>query len=242
MDEEVTPKSSQTDRRPLRVWLGLSVAIIVIAAAAIILSVVGVSPFSVEPYAYHGLQFDAPEPAPDFTLIDQNRQPFRLSDHQGQVVMLYFGFTHCPDECPITLGTWKQVSNLLEDEADQVRFVMVTVDPERDTPERMAEYLAVFNPDFVGLSGSVAEIEDVALPYSVFFKKLPVEEEEVRSAHLTEGEHGHADAEDAQGEEHYLVAHTTLTYVIDPDGQLVLAYPLGAGAQEIAADLRHLVE
>ncbi len=83
----------------------------------------------------------------------------------------------------------------------------------------------------------------MAIPYNVFFKKLDLKEEEVRSAHVTGGEHDHADGEGhGHEDEHYLVNHTTLTFVIDPAGQLVMVYPLGTGAQEIAADVRYLLQ
>lgn len=230
-------------RRIARVGLWLSVVVAAVAAATAALAAVGVDLLPRQPYAFNGLPFEPPEPAPNFALIDQAGRPVRLSDYRGQAVMLYFGFTHCPDECPITLGTWKQVSSLLGADATDVRFVMVTVDPERDTPERMGEYLAVFNPDFVGLSGSLEEIEDAALPYNVYFKRLRLAEEDVKSAHLAEAEDGHPGGEGhADAAEDYLVAHTTLTFVIDRAGQLVLAYPLGTEARAIAADLRHLLK
>lgn len=193
-----------------------------------------------EAVPFNGLAFDPPEPAPDFTLTDQHGGTFHLSDQAGNVVLLYFGFTHCPDECPATLGKWKSVREELGAGAAQVRFVMVTVDPERDTPLVLDSYLANFGADFVGLSGSLEELEDVAQDYSVFFQKIGLTEEEVQSAHLAEDPipaHEHDDEEEV-----YLVNHTTLTYLIDRSGQLRLGYPIETPAAAILADLERLLE
>lgn len=228
--------NDRSESKPRKVWGGLLVTIIVILIGVSISNWLR----SDEAHTFNGLPFDPVEPAPDFTLIDQHRQPVRLSDYRGNVVLLYFGFLNCPDECPLTMGVWKQVANLLGKDADRVRFVMITVDPERDSPEDMGEYLSIFNPDFIGLSGTLEEIEDVARPYAVSFRKLEVTEEEVRSAHLPGGEDDHEHGHDSE-EEVYLVNHTTLAFVIDPQGQLVMAYPLGTGAEEIVADVRQLL-
>ncbi len=209
--------------------------LVAVGAASVTLLALGRSATGTPPAAFHGLPFNPPEPAPDFTLLDQNRHPLRLSDLQGSVVVLYFGFTYCPDECPATLGKWKSVYEKLGAEAGHVRFVMITVDPERDTPERMGEYLSAFSPAFVGLSGPLADIEDTAQAYNVFFKKVGLTEEQVESLHLGDDEHTHE-------EEVYLVNHTTLTYVIDPTGQLVLAHTIDMPVAELLADLAKLLQ
>jgi len=239
MDGEIT-SHVQSERKPRKVRPRLLVA----GIAILILVSISLISCSDDKSVFHGLPFNPVEPAPDFTLIDQHRQPVRLSDYRGNVVLLYFGFLNCPDECPMTMGIWKQVANLLGKDAERVRFVMITVDPERDSPEDMGEFLSIFNPDFIGLSGTLEEIEDVARPYAVSFRKLEVTEEEVKSGHVTgsdaDHEDGHEHSHDAE-EEVYLVNHTTLAFVIDPQGQLVMAYPLGTGAEEIVADVRQLL-
>lgn len=219
MSEKIALTDLQSGRRPVRVRLWLSLALVVIVVGLAALAAAGAGLFRTQPYAFNGLPYEPPIPAPDFTLIDQYRQPVRLSDYRGKIVLLFFGFTHCPDACPTTLGTWLAVHRKLEAEAEQVRFVFITVDPERDTPERIKEHLDLFNPEFIGLRGSLAETEEVARAYNAFFEKVEVDS-----------------ALD------YLVNHTALTYVIDQDGQLVLAYPYNTGSQKITADLRYMLK
>jgi protein SCO1/2 len=167
---------------------------------------------------FHGLLYDPIEPAPGFELVDQNEQPISLSDLRGKLVLLYFGFTNCPDACPLTLSTWNQVHKALGTDAEKVRFVFVTVDPERDTPEVIGKHLALFNEEFVGLWGPLDEIEDIARSYNVFLQKVEIES--------------------AMG---YLVNHATLTFVIDPQGRLVLAHTLDTPSEEIVADIQTLL-
>ena len=98
--------------------------------------------------SFRGTELGDSIPTTDFTLTDQYKQPFTLGDHKGKVVLLFFGFTYCPDVCPLTLSTWKKVQDALKDDVAQVEFVYITVDPERDTSEKIASHLAVFSPDF----------------------------------------------------------------------------------------------
>jgi len=168
---------------------------------------------------FTGLPYEPPIPGYDFALTDHHHRPVRLSDYRGKVVLLFFGFTHCPDACPTTLAHWMLVQRKLEAEAEQVRFVFITVDPERDTAEMIKTHLELFSPDFVGLRGSVDEIEAVAREYNAYIEKVEVDS--------------------ALG---YLVNHTALTYVIDQEGNLVLAFPYNTGSDLIVADLRYLLE
>lgn len=224
--------------RPTMVrWL--FAGIVIVAGLALIATYTLTNPVSSEDYAYNGLPFPVRESAPDFALTDQHGRPFHLSDQQGKITLLYFGFTHCPDECPATMSIWKQVAKRLDMDAEQVTFAMISVDPERDTPEVLKQYLANFNPNFLGLSGSLEAIEDIALDYTAYFKRLRLSEEEAMSAH-TLGD-SHDDGHDHEHEEAYLVAHTTLTYVIDESGQLILAFPLETPPQQIVSDLEHLL-
>ncbi len=195
----------------------------------------GISLALVRPPAFHGLPFEKPIPAPEFALTDQHGQTVRLSDYRGKVVVLFFGFTHCTVECPITLATFKRVAARLGDDVARVRFVFITVDPQRDTPARLGEFLAQFDPTFVGLTGSLEEIEDVARAYTVFFNEIPVTPSPGAHIHADGTTHLH-DAEDA-----YLVNHTTLVQVIDQTGMMRLVFPYEARADAIAADLERLL-
>jgi len=170
-------------------------------------------------YRYHGAVIEPPAQAADFTLTDQDGNPFRLSDQKGKIVLIFFGYTHCPDVCPITLAEFKQIKAMLGDKADQVRFVFVTVDPERDTPETINTFLQNFDPTFIGLTSDRATLEPVWKAYGVYQEQQ--------------------DAGSAAG---YLVDHSTPTYLIDPQGLWHINYPYGMEAEKIAQDLQHMMK
>jgi protein SCO1/2 len=170
--------------------------------------------------AFRGTLLDPPPPVQDFTLTDQHGQPFRLSDHQGQVVLLFFGYTFCPDVCPVTLGIWKRVHEALGEDARQVRFVFITVDPERDTPERLRQYLAILNEDFIGLTGMPEVLQPVYQTFGVYFEKDSA-------------------TESAAG---YLVNHTASAFVVDRAGQWRLRHAYGTAAEDILHDIVQLLK
>lgn len=172
------------------------------------------------PPAFKGTVLNPPKTATDFTLTDQTGQPFTLNAQQGSVVLLYFGYTACPDVCPTTLGTWKQVAEQLGADAARVRFVFVTVDPERDTVEQLGRYLPLFSPDFVGLTGTPEALEPVYQAYAVYHQKV-------------------LRADSALG---YLVDHTATTYVIDPTGTWRLLESYGTPAEDIVHDVQLLLK
>ncbi|HSR30941.1 MAG TPA: SCO family protein, partial [Anaerolineae bacterium] len=109
--------------------------------------------------SFRGTVLDEPVDVADFALTDENGGVFRLSDQQGNVVLLFFGYTSCPDVCPTTLATWRKIHEALGEDAERVRFVFVTVDPERDTAERLGMHVNAFNPDFIGLTGTPEELD-----------------------------------------------------------------------------------
>jgi protein SCO1/2 len=160
------------------------------------------------------------EAAPDFTLTDQHGQPFHLSDQKGKVVLLYFGYTYCPDVCPTTMGDFKRIHQKLEEKADQVEFVFVTADPDRDKPERLKKYLEIFNPDFIGLVGTQEELDVVYEGFDVYVEKVEVE--------------------DSAAE--YLVSHTATVFLIDPEGRWRLLYDYGTPPDDIVGDIEKLLE
>jgi protein SCO1/2 len=170
------------------------------------------------PHTFHGQVIQSPDVAPDFTLTSTNGQPVSLSDFRGRLVVLYFGYTFCPDVCPATLSEIKQALEILGSQADQVQVIMITVDPERDTPEKLGQYLAHFSPSFLGLTGTPEEISTVATLYGIYYAK----------------EAG-SEATD------YLVNHTASQMVIDTSGHLKLIFAYGTPAEDIADDLRFLL-
>ena len=172
-----------------------------------------------QPYTYQGSLIDPPVPAADFQLNNQHGDTFHLSEQRGKVVLIFFGYTHCPDVCPVALSEFKQVKKQLGDLADQVEFVFITVDPERDTAEVLGQYLANFDPTFIGLSGTPDELEPVYKSYGVYHEKT--------------------DTGSAAG---YLVDHTARMYVIDAQGNWRLTYPFGMEVEKQVEDLVHLLQ
>ncbi len=167
---------------------------------------------------YHGAVIEPPAPAADFTLIDQNGNPFRLSDQKGKIKLIFFGYTHCPDVCPITLSEFKKIKALLGNKADQVQFIYITVDPERDTAERIRAFLSNFDPAFIGLTSDRSTLEAVWKAYGVYQQKQ--------------------ETSSAIG---YLVDHSTRTYLIDSQNYWRINYPYGMEPQKIAQDLQKML-
>lgn len=149
-------------------------------------------------------------PRPDFQLVDDNDQRRSLSDYRGRVAIVFFGFTHCPDVCPAELFKLSQVMRGLGPLASKVQVLFISLDPERDTPKLLKAYVAAFNPRFVGLTGSTAQINAAASSFSIQFAKV------------------------AQGKD-YTIEHSTGTYVLDQSGRLRLV----ATAQDSSDDLIH---
>lgn len=169
-------------------------------------------------YTFKGSIIEPPLPAEDFTLYDQQNEPFRLIDQRGEVVLIFFGYTHCPDVCPLTLADFKQIKAELGAEAGRVNFVFITVDPERDTPDRLAEHMANFDPAIIALTGDRVDLETVWKAYGVYAAK--------------------AEAASASG---YLVDHTARVYAIDANGDLRMTYAFGTESEAIAQDVAHLL-
>jgi protein SCO1 len=165
------------------------------------------------PYTYQGSYIDPPVQSSDFQLTDQNGQPYRLSSQRGKAVVMFFGYTNCPDICPVTLAELKQVKDKLGDQASQVAFVFVTVDPARDNVDRLRTYLANFDSGFTGLTGSQADLEAVWKAYGVYVAQ--------------------GDAETME--------HNARIYAIDRQGNLRLTYTYDTGAGPITSDLTHLL-
>ena len=199
------------DRKTLLVGLGAFLLIAIVAAGVLLLS---------GPAEFRGTTYAEPYPvAAEIELQHVDGSTFRLSDLRGKVVALFFGYASCPDVCPTTMAELDQALEKMGDQADQVQVLYVTVDPERDSPERVQQYVSQFNPTFIGLSGSEAELAKVWNDYGVFRE-------------IVEGS-------SAAG---YLVDHTARVTVIDQDGNLRLSFPFDTPVEDVVHDLKLLLK
>jgi len=207
------PLVSRVQAWPARTWLlGLAA---VIAGLALVLA----GRFA-RPYTFHGSLIESPAPAPDFTLNAQHGQPFRLSDQAGKVVLLYFGYTFCPDVCPTSLSTIAQaLSMLTPTELKRVASFMISVDPERDTPARLAKYMAAFNPRFLGLHGTQAEIAPIIKAYGVTMARRELPNSALK----------------------YTIDHSPFIYVIDKAGSWRELLQDGVPIADMANDIRYFI-
>lgn len=157
-----------------------------------------------------------------YSLPDLSGKVVTTESFRGKVTAVFFGFMFCPDACPTHLTRMQEVRRLLGKDAEKLQLVFITVDPERDTPEKLSKYLQSFDPNIVGLRGSVQETEAIAKDFRVFYKKVPTKES----------------AKDPMA---YTIDHTTFTYIYDTQGKLRLVAPHDLTAAQIATDLRHLI-
>ncbi|MBV8665845.1 MAG: SCO family protein [Burkholderiaceae bacterium] len=187
-----------------------------LAAACLMLAACGEK--SAPPPAFTNTDVTGLDYAKDFALKDFNGKQRTLSDFKGKAVVVFFGYTHCPDVCPTTMadlaGAMKQLGPL----ADKVQVLFITVDPERDTPQLMAQYVPAFDPHFLGLIGTLAETEKVTKDFRVFYQKVP-------------------------GKElgNYTIDHTAGIYVYDTQGRIRLFARSGQGTDALVHDLKILL-
>ncbi|MGQ9849318.1 MAG: SCO family protein [Aggregatilineaceae bacterium] len=199
----------------MRRWLGLLMAGALLSAALVACGGGGDGRPTATPLP--GTLLDPPKEVGDFTLTDQDGQPFRLSDLRGKVALLFFGYTNCPDVCPTTLAEFKRIKVLLGEDVERVAFVFVSVDGARDTPERLAAYVRAFDPQFIGLTGDDATLRPIARDFGVFYQRVNYE-----------------------SDVNYLVDHTASTFVVDQQGRLRLVFPYGTDPAAIVTRLRAL--
>ncbi|CAG4891157.1 SCO family protein [Paraburkholderia saeva] len=157
----------------------------------------------------------------DFSLPDTSGKTRTLADFKGKVVVLFFGYTHCPDVCPLTMAELSQaLQQLGPKDAQRVQVLFVTVDPERDTPELLAQYVPAFNPTFIGLRpASDAQLVKVTKDFRVYYAKVP-----------------------GKTPDSYTMDHTAASYVFDPDGKLRLFARDGQGAAPWVHDIKLLLD
>ncbi len=188
-------------------------------------------------YTFQGGVLTPAKHAPDVSLPDQHGQPFRLSAQGGNVVMLYFGYTNCPDLCPTTLSDLKGVRQQLGQDANHLRVVMVTVDPARDTPSVLGQYLANFDPSFIGLTPLSDTLDALKRDYNIQAESSLPGGKMPSTMAMNATETAGANAAGTS----YAVGHTSIVYVIDRSGQLRLAYPTGFPVKAMVDDVAYLL-
>jgi protein SCO1/2 len=227
------PGTRRPSRRASRI-AGLIVIGILAASILVPLTIFLTSSENRDGFSYYGDKIFGPKPGYDFTLTDQDGKPFRLDSLRGKVVLLTFGFAHCANICPTTLGNLAAVHRQLPpDVRSKVKVVFVSVDPERDTPRVMKDYMAFFDADFIGVTGTDAEIATAAKGYGVFYQRSPASADQASPAQP----HGTAADED------YSIDHSAYTYLIDPRGRMSVLYSFQQmnGTDRLVRDIEHIL-
>lgn len=171
-----------------------------------------------QPHIFAGAVIQSTQKAPRLELQASDGTTIKMTDFGGQVVVVYFGYTSCPDVCPATLSKLADAVDILGEKADDVQIMMVSVDPARDTPELLADYVEHFHPDFLGVTGDEATVNRIATLYGVFYQK--------------------SDGTKATG---YTIDHTSTVILVDREGYLKLVLPFEGTAEEIAADINYFL-
>jgi protein SCO1 len=192
-------------RPPSRLVIGAALAAMVLATAG------GFQLASARTVSFHGTVYPDAPAAPQFTLMDHRGEPASLEDHRGRAVLLFFGFTRCPDVCPLTLAKLSRLLDEMDVSPERASILLVTVDPGHDTPDRLADYVAAFGPHTTGLTGDPETLTALFREYGVY-------------------------AEPAEhGESHAMFTHTTVVFGIDRGGRMRVLIR-GDNPDEIVAD------
>jgi len=173
--------------------------------------------FYLRPHTFHGTVIQSPDPSFNFTLTSADGD-ISLSDYRGKLVLVYFGYTFCPDICPATLANVGQALRSIGPKAEDIQVIMVSLDPERDTPEKLDKYVHQFYPTYIGVTGTKEQLDEVASLYGIFYEK-----------------------DTSSSEENYGINHTASLLVLDREGYLKLVFPFGVTVPEIADDLKYML-
>lgn len=168
----------------------------------------------------YGAVFTPPRPLSDYTLASTTGDPFRFSEHEGQVLLLYFGYRACPDFCPTTFSEMRRVYAALGEPADKLKIIFVTVDPERDDLESLGLYTSAFNDDFIALRDDGAALQQMMSEFGVVAEKRQVGESALS----------------------YLVDHTASVFLVGPDGRLQAQYLYGTNYRDIVHDVEQILQ
>ena len=185
-------------------------------AAASLLALAGCSE---DKPKFNAIDITGAQYARDFQLTDHNGQPRSLKDFKGKVVVMFFGYTQCPDVCPTSMVELAEVKKLLGPQGDKLQGLFVTLDPERDQPEMLKAYMGNFDPSFLALSTPVGKLPEVAKEFKIYYKKV-----------------------DGPTPTSYTLDHSAGSYVFDPEGHVRLFVRYGSGAPAVAADIKQLLK
>ena len=188
------------------------------AVAALVGLSVGLAACQPAKPTFKAIDITGADYARGFALPDANGRQRTLADFKGKVVVVFFGYTQCPDVCPTTMAELAEVKRALGADGAKVQGVFVTIDPERDTPELLKAYVANFGPDFVALRGSPEQLKTLAKDFKVFYAKVP-----------------------GKAEGSYTMDHTAGSYIFDGQGRVRLFTRYGTGAKALADDLKLLL-
>jgi len=180
------------------------------------LGMLAAAPTSTAAPAYNAIDVTGAAIGPDYQLFYADGKPASLRDFKGKYVLLFFGFTQCPDVCPTALSRAVEIKRLLGADGNKLQIVFATVDPERDTGPLLTEYMRAFDPTFVAVRGNLAQTAKAAADFKIFYRKVP-------------------------SGSSYSMDHTAITYVFDADGKIRLAFKHDQSAQQCADDLRKLM-
>lgn len=173
---------------------------------------------SPQPLEFQGSDISGTGLGADLAIPDTTGQVRTLADYKDKVTVVFFGFTQCPDVCPTALAELAQTMDILGDKEDEVQVLLISVDPERDTPEILSAYVNAFHPDFVGLTGNLEQLHTAAQSFKAYYAKAP-----------------------GPTPEQYTMDHTASFYVFDKKGDVRVLISGDANAQDIASDIQQLL-
>lgn len=189
----------------------------VLCGAAGLAAVLALAACGNQPPEFQGSDITGTQLGRDMAAVDHAGTPRKLADYAGKVVVVFFGFTQCPDVCPTSLAEMAQVMKTLGDDADEVQVLMVTVDPERDTPQVLRQYVTAFDPSFVGLTGTPEQIKQTAASFKVYYAKVQREGAD------------------------YTMDHTAAFYLLDKQGEARVLVGNNAGVDAMVHDIKQLL-
>ena len=207
-------------KSPTSAFILKGVIIIILATAAGILSARFFLQRTVVQDELAATRFPVSREIQTFELVDHHNQAFDNAALEKRWSFLFFGYTYCPDVCPTTLSVLNSIAQRLQDVDADIRFVMVTVDPERDTPERLAEFVTYFNGDFLGVTGTDQGLEQLTRQLGILYERVQPE----------------------PGSEAYLMDHTAAVFLFDPDGRYHAVFSPPLSVEAIAGDFRKMLQ